>query len=1084
MKRTLFFAIIVMIACSFVVPNSMGQTIIDFEAVDVGYTPSTTFGSGSTDVFNRVNPNIGGNSTYFWAAEDISGNPSLTLDQISIVGATSFTFSIDFLTPNTNDWDSTDELLITYSVDGGGYQNLMSVQHVPNGGDLYNEPAALDLDFDGNGDVGQELPALVDGNGAGVGNTFQSFITSSIPLTGNSTLDISFQFNGLTSNDEGIYLDNITITQVGSGNNAPLISGITQTPSLDISSSTTVSVSADVTDSDGTVSNVELHWGTTPASLVNTINMSNAGGDTYTTDTDIPAQSGGTTVYYEVEATDDDTDVTTSSTFNYTVYPFTTTLPYSEDFTSDLGECYVKSVSGNSKQWVWDAGGYAYMNGYNSGDTEEDWLILPQIDFSSYSDVIMTFDTWYNWGSGDDADHYLKVFYSTDYPGVGDPSGSSWTELNYSGPSASETWTNSLVVDLSNITGSSVFIAFKYYYLSDSYREWHVDNISIYEGTKVDVTFQVDMADETVSGAGVHMAGSFSDWWNPAGIELLDGDFDDVYTTTLSLFSGEEYQFKYINGDAWGGDESVPASCQAPGTTNRFEIIGGSNYSLDEVCFGSCEDCGVLNSFDVTFRVDMKNETVGGVVNIAGSFNSWGDTPMTNTSGTLWEVTISLQETTYQEYKFKNGGTWENFDGSCLASSWGNRFVNVPSANTTLDIVCFNSCEACPVADFVIINEVDSDQSGTDANEFIELYDGGLGDTDLSGLVVVLFNGSDDQSYNDAIDLDGYSTDANGYFVIGSASVPNVDLASFTTNGLQNGADAVALFVGDGADFPNDTPVPGDLSDLLDALVYDTGDSDDPALLALLNPGQPQIDEQGRGNGSGHSNQRILNGTGGQRNTDTYDQSPPTPGEENVGIYTDWTGVVDGNWDEAGNWHNGVPTGALNAEIPDVSGAKAPFPAISGTATCLNLYMAAGSALDINPTGELTVTGTFTNSGGTLTIKSDATGTGSLIESSGVNANVQRYLVADRWHFISSPITAATANTYLGLYLQYYDEPNQTWVDITEITDPLNVGVGYSAWTFTNPYTASYSGTLNAGATVLPVTNAGNTVAPAFKVPE
>ena len=80
------------------------------------------------------------------------------------------------------------------------------------------------------------------------------------------------------------------------------------------------------------------------------------------------------------------------------------------------------------------------------------------------------------------------------------------------------------------------------------------------------------------------------------------------------------------------------------------------------------------------------------------------------------------------------------------------------------------------------------------------------------------------------------------------------------TDLIQNGADAVALYVGDGSDWPNDTPVTTD--DLVDAIVYDTDDGDDAELLVLLNAGQPQVDEAGRNNGLFHSNQRCPNGYG------------------------------------------------------------------------------------------------------------------------------------------------------------------------------------------------------------------------------
>jgi hypothetical protein len=71
-----------------------------------------------------------------------------------------------------------------------------------------------------------------------------------------------------------------------------------------------------------------------------------------------------------------------------------------------------------------------------------------------------------------------------------------------------------------------------------------------------------------------------------------------------------------------------------------------------------------------------------------------------------------------------------------------------------------------PVANNIIINELDSDTPGTDAAEFVELYDGGVGNTSLTGLIVVFYNGATDTSYR-TIDLTGQSTNAQGYFTIG-----------------------------------------------------------------------------------------------------------------------------------------------------------------------------------------------------------------------------------------------------------------------------------------------------------------------------
>src|SRR5262245_32426094 len=72
----------------------------------------------------------------------------------------------------------------------------------------------------------------------------------------------------------------------------------------------------------------------------------------------------------------------------------------------------------------------------------------------------------------------------------------------------------------------------------------------------------------------------------------------------------------------------------------------------------------------------------------------------------------------------------------------------------------------------VRIMEVDSETPGTDTLEFIELYDGGVGNTSLTGLVVVLFNGSaaNNASYL-AVDLDGKTTNGQGYFLVGNSAV-------------------------------------------------------------------------------------------------------------------------------------------------------------------------------------------------------------------------------------------------------------------------------------------------------------------------
>jgi len=134
---------------------------------------------------------------------------------------------------------------------------------------------------------------------------------------------------GNTGTTERIMIDDYTWTGYTSGGNLPpTITNIVQTPATGITPTTTVSVSANVTDSDGTVASVVLNWGTVSGSLTNPINMTLGSGSTYTTVSNIPAQADGTTVYYSITATDNGAATTTSPQQSYVVSAPATQLAF------------------------------------------------------------------------------------------------------------------------------------------------------------------------------------------------------------------------------------------------------------------------------------------------------------------------------------------------------------------------------------------------------------------------------------------------------------------------------------------------------------------------------------------------------------------------------------------------------------------------------------------------------------------------------------------------------------------------------------------------------------------------------------
>ncbi len=182
----------------------------------------------------------------------------------------------------------------------------------------------------------------------------------------------------------------------------------------------------------------------------------------------------------------------------------------------------------------------------------------------------------------------------------------------------------------------------------------------------------------------------------------------------------------------------------------------------------------------------------------------------------------------------------------------------------------------------VVINEVDSNTPSTDDKEIIELKSD-VPNFSLDDYVLVLFNGSTnggDSSYF-ALDLDGFTTDVNGIFLIGSNGVSPVPDYVLFDNAIQNGADAVVIYEDAAVNFPDGTLATS--VNLIDALAYDTNDADDTILLGLLGI-SIQTNEDENGNQTTESIQRKDDGT--------YEVKTPTPGALNDGSGTQFNGIT------------------------------------------------------------------------------------------------------------------------------------------------------------------------------------------------
>lgn len=176
----------------------------------------------------------------------------------------------------------------------------------------------------------------------------------------------------------------------------------------------------------------------------------------------------------------------------------------------------------------------------------------------------------------------------------------------------------------------------------------------------------------------------------------------------------------------------------------------------------------------------------------------------------------------------------------------------------------------------IVINELDSDTPGIDDKEFVELKSA-VPNFSLDGYVLVFFNGNAESASTGnksylTISLNGLTTDANGLVLIGCNAVSPVPQKIMGDNLIQNGADAVAIYQGTAANFPDGTLAT--TTNLIDALAYDTNDADATALMGLLGL-TIQINEDENNQGVNQSIQRKPDGT--------YEVKAPTPGANNDG---------------------------------------------------------------------------------------------------------------------------------------------------------------------------------------------------------
>ena len=142
------------------------------------------------------------------------------------------------------------------------------------------------------------------------------------------------------------------------------------------------------------------------------------------------------------------------------------------------------SVTGTDS-WKCSTTGYtgncAYMNGYsnNTNNANEDWLISPLLNLSSYATPSLSF-----WSITNFAGNQMQVLVSSNYAAASNPNTATWTALPATLPlTSSNVWTLSQNINLTPYKATPFRIAYKYTSTTSAAASWKVDDVNITDGT-------------------------------------------------------------------------------------------------------------------------------------------------------------------------------------------------------------------------------------------------------------------------------------------------------------------------------------------------------------------------------------------------------------------------------------------------------------------------------------------------------------------------------------------------------------------------------------------------------------------------
>jgi hypothetical protein len=368
-----------------------------------------------------------------------------------------------------------------------------------------------------------------------------------------------------------------------------------------------------------------------------------------------------------------------------------------------------RSDSTNSSNYNDTASGVNNIVIRNSDSTGTYNLYCPVFSTSGFSQIKLSFASRVS-------NNYLTSGSSLPLLEISSNGGISWNALPYAENEANSSWSlvnDSIPIELpiEAADNPSVQLRWTVNIQTDPSGTYRLDDLKV-EGvanTLVNLNIRVNMANESVSGDGVFIAGDFNGW--ESGAALMTNIGGSIYQYSLQIEPNSTMNFRFYNGADASGSELVPDICgvddgNGGGMLGRSFTIGDSDATYGPICFGTCEDCIIAepNIVNITFRVNMAQQMVSANgVHVMGNFQGWNATSalMTETQPGYFEYVAQIQEGTEVIYRFVNGDQFTNSEivpGLCANPDGLNvnsRLIYAGAEDQILPLVCYSECAEC-----------------------------------------------------------------------------------------------------------------------------------------------------------------------------------------------------------------------------------------------------------------------------------------------------------------------------------------------------------------------------------------------------